>query len=142
MATKKQRKRSQKERRHEYETVWVDSEGNELDEAPDDYVAPAPREKRADGKKPQPKRPQRPLNPRTPLPPSWRRAAKRSLILGAVIFVLFGLLVRTKDGGHAYGTALSLAVLYTALFIPFTYGIDRFAYRRWQRKTGGQPTKR
>jgi len=55
MATRKQRKRSQKERRHEYETVWVDAEGNELEEPPDDLVEPAPRQKRANGQKPQQK---------------------------------------------------------------------------------------
>ena len=142
MPSRKQRKRAQKERRHEYETVWVDSEGNELDEAPDDYVAPAPREKRADGKKPQPKRPQRSLNPRTPLPPSWRRAAKRSLMLGALILVLFAFLFKSKTGQHAYGSAVFLSLLYTAIFIPFTYTIDRFTYRRWQRRMGEEPTKR
>ena len=131
----------QKERRHEYETVWVDSEGNELEEPPDGVAKPAP-ERREDAKKPQPKRPQRSLNPRTPLPPSWRRAAKRSLLLGAVIFVMFALLIRSKNGQHQYGSALFLAVLYTALFTPFTYGLDRFAYRRWQRKVGEQPKKR
>ena len=39
MPSRKQRKRVQKGRRHEYETVWVDSEGNELDEPPDDLPA-------------------------------------------------------------------------------------------------------
>ena len=32
--------------------------------------------------------------------------------------------------------------LYTAIFIPFTYYVDRFAYRRWQRKMDERPTKR
>src|SRR5438067_1310697 len=40
MPTRKQRRRAQKERRHEYETVWVDDEGNELEEPPEDAVAP------------------------------------------------------------------------------------------------------
>ena|SRR5579859_1433627 len=143
MPTRKQRKRMQKERRHEYETVWVDSEGNELEEPPDDVARPAP-ERRQDGTKPQPKRPQQRSSraTRTPLPPSWRRAAKRSFLLGAVIFVMFALLIRSKNGQHQYGSALFLAVLYTALFTPFTYGLDRFAYRRWQRKIGEQPKKR
>lgn len=136
MPTRKQRKRIQKERRHEYETVWVDSEGNELEEPPEDYVEPAPRarEKRPDGKA-RPQRPQRPQRGpgRTPLPPSWRRAAKRAGILGVVIFALF-YLVNAKNGQHHFASALLLAVIYTALFIPFTYAIDRFAYRRWENK--------
>lgn len=133
----------QKERRHEYETVWVDSEGNELEEPPDEAPAPA-REHRSDGKPPaQQKRPQQRPNraTRTPLPPSWRRAARRSLLLGAVIFVLFAIL-GSKNGKHNYLSALLLAVLYTGLFIPFTYYIDRFSYGRWERKTGGQAKKR
>ncbi len=127
----------QKERRHEYETVWVDSEGNELEEVPDD-VAPAPRDR-----KPQQKRPAKAgsRSTKTALPPSWRRAAKRSLILGAVIFVMFALLFKSKNGQHQYAAAVAFAVFYTALFIPFTYYIDRFTYRRAQRK-GEQPTKR
>ena len=39
MPTRKQRRRAQKERRHEYETVWVDAEGNELEEPPEELAA-------------------------------------------------------------------------------------------------------
>lgn len=125
----------QKERRHEYETVWVDSEGNELDEPPDDLPAPAPRARKPEEKK-RSRQSQSRAAMRTPLPPSWRRAAKRSLILGAVIFVAFAFLFKSKTGQHAYGSALYLSILYTAIFVPFTYMIDRFTYRRWQRKMG------
>ncbi|MGH3009314.1 MAG: hypothetical protein ACRDLM_07915 [Gaiellaceae bacterium] len=137
MPSRKQRRRVQKERRHEWETVWVDGEGNELDEAPDDAAEPAPRVKRSDGK-PKPQRSQQRGSGRTPLPPSWQRAAKRSVILGVVIFALF-YLVNAKNGHHNLGSALVLAVIYTGLFIPFTYAIDRFAYRRWERS---HPKKR
>jgi hypothetical protein len=144
MATRKQRKQKLKERRHEYETVWVDSEGNESEEPPEDYVEPQP--KQTDGKRPKPDQsraekgaPQRSSRAgKTPLPPSWRRAAKRAVILGAVIFVLFSLL-NAKSGGWV--SALLLAILYTLLFIPFTYYVDRFAYGRWQRRTTPQPKK-
>jgi hypothetical protein len=133
MPTRKQRRRAQKDRRHEYETVWVDAEGNELDEPPEELVAPT-RTQRENGK-PKTKAPQqrsgRPV--RVPPPPSWRRAGKRSLILGGAIFALFYIL-GSKNGGHSLGTALGLAALYTALFIPFTYFIDRFSYNRWERR--------
>jgi hypothetical protein len=140
MPTRKQRRRLQKERRHEYETVWVDSEGNEIDEPPEELVAAAP-EKRANGKprvKAQPQRGGRPV--RVPPAPSWRRAGKRSLILGGAIFALFFVL-GSKNGGHNAGTALGLAALYTALFIPFTYFIDRFAYNRYERRMEEQGSK-
>ncbi len=140
MATRKQRKRSQKERRHEYEKVWILPDGTVSDEPPDGYVEPAPRAQSAEGKKPEAKRAQGSRATKTPLPPSWGRAAKRSLMLGVVIFVLFVIL--GSKGNTGYAVALLYAVLYTALFIPFTYYVDRFAYRRWQAKTTGQPSKK
>jgi len=143
MATRKQRKRNEKERRHEYENVWILPDGSESTEPPDDYVEPAPRTTRTDERKPQQKQSQRQSQraTRTPLPPSWRRATKRALLLGVVIFVIFGLL-NSKHGASAYVSAFLLAVLYTALFIPFTFYVDRFAYRRWERKMAEQPKKR
>jgi len=140
MPTRKQRRRAQKERRHEYETVWIDEEGNETDEPPEDAVAASPA--RRDGAKPKAQQQQRGgRGGRVPPPPSWERAAKRSLILGAVIFALFYVL-GSKNGGHNIASALGLAGLYTLLFIPFTYFLDRFAYNRFQRRTEQQGQKR
>jgi hypothetical protein len=141
MPTRKQRRRAQKERRHEYETVWVDAEGNELEDPPDDLVAAS--EKRANGAKPKAKAPlpRGGRAVRVPPQPSWQRAGRRSLILGAVIFALFYVL-GSKNGGHNIGAALALAAVYTLLFIPFTYFVDRFSYNRWQRRAEQQDAKR
>jgi hypothetical protein len=138
MPTKKQRRRAQKERRHEYETVWVDEEGNELEDPPDEPVA-APQKR--DGTKPKPKAKAQPQQRggravRVPPQPSWRRAAKRSLIIGVAIFAFFFIVSKNN-----LGTALGLGVLYTALFIPFTYTIDRFAYNRYLRRAEQQGQK-
>ncbi|MFL5959222.1 MAG: hypothetical protein ACJ75G_03005 [Gaiellaceae bacterium] len=140
MPTRKQRRRAQKERRHEYETVWVDEEGNELEEPPEDLVAAPDKQ---NGARPTAKaQQQRGGRPgRVPPPPSWQRAFKRSAILGGVIFALFYIL-GAKNGGHSLGSALGLAAIYTALFIPFTYAIDRFAYKRWERRGEQHATKR
>jgi len=142
MPTRKQRRRTQKERRHEYETVWVDEEGNELEEPPDEPVAAS--DKR-DGTKPKPKAKAKAQQQqrggrtaRVPPPPSWQRAAKRSLIIGAAIFAFFYIL---SKNGHNLGTAFALAGVYTILFIPFTYTIDRFAYNRYLRRTEQQGQK-
>src|SRR5215471_14205765 len=125
MPTRKQRRRAQKERRHDYETVWVDSEGHELAEPPDELVNAAA-EKRANGKPKAKAQTQRGGRAgRVPQPPSWQRAARRSLILGAVIFALFYIL-GSKNGNHNIAAALGLAALYTLLIIPFSYTIDRF----------------
>jgi hypothetical protein len=141
MPTRKQRRRAQKERRHEYETVWVDEEGNELEEPPEEFVASP---EKHDGTKPKPKakaaqqRGGRPV--RTPQPPSWQRAAKRSGFIAVALFAVLYLL-GSKNGQHNFATAFSLAAIYAVLFIPFSYTIDRFAYNRYQRRTGQQGQK-
>ena len=55
MPTRKQRRRAQKERRHEYETVWVDAEGNELDEPPEEELAATPAKRDTPKSKPKAK---------------------------------------------------------------------------------------
>lgn len=144
MPTRKQRRRALKERRHEYETVWVDAEGNELEEPPEE-IAAAPAKRDGAGSKPKPKakasqqRGGRPV--RVPPPPSWSRAAKRALLIGAVIFV-FIYIAGSKGGGHSYARAFVTAAIYTVVFIPFQFMLDRFMYNRWQRRAGqqGQPS--
>jgi hypothetical protein len=133
MPTRKQKRREAKSKRHDYEYVYLDDEGNEVEPPPEE-------EKSRNGTKPtaarrsaQPARGMR----RTPQPPSWQRAGRRALILGAVVFVLFGMLNKS----HNYAGAALAAVLYTALFVPFTYTLDRFAYRRWQARNQS-PSKR
>ena len=139
MPSRKQRRREAKSKRHEYEFVYVDSEGNELDEVPEELEPKREREERRNGSKPaaaaaKKSQPQ-PRGRREPPVPSWNRALKRGALLGLVVFVLFSL---TAKGN--YIGVIPLALLYTALFIPFTFFIDRFAYRRWQARQGGQST--
>jgi hypothetical protein len=142
--TRKQRRRELKSKRHQYEFVYVDAEGNELDEPPPELLEEEEQRKRertngtkaaasARGKQP----PQRGAR-REPPPPSWNRAIKRGLLLGGVIFALFALTAKNHSAGAL------LAIPYALLFIPFTYYIDRFAYRRFQARTaaGGTPAKK
>ena len=130
MPTRKQRRRELKAKRHEYEYVYVDGEGNELDEVPDELTAPKPVKERAAKAAPQQTKNGRAV--RTPPEPSWRRAAKRGGLFAAVIFAFFAL-----TGRGSYASILPFAALYAALFIPFTYVVDRFAYRRYQARIGG-----
>ncbi len=132
MPTRKQKRRDAKAKRHDYEFVYVDDEGNEV-EVPDEP------EKSHNGAKPAAKKTSTPPARgarRAPQPPSWQRAGKRAVILGVVVFVLFGIL--NKSHGYA-GPALA-AVIYTALFIPFTYLLDKFAYKRWLVRQQQAPT--
>jgi hypothetical protein len=132
MPTRKQRRRTLKGKRHEYETVWVDGEGNVLEEAPPEAEKPAKPAKAAPAKQPARQTGGR----RQPSPPSWSRAAKRAAMLGVVVFVLFSF---TAKGSNKYLAAAVPAVIYTALFVPFTYAIDRYAYKRYLAKQAAAP---
>jgi hypothetical protein len=143
MATKKQRKRAQKDRRHEQAWYNIDEFGNEAEMSPEEVAARRASTASSSNAKPQEKRPQQRSSRATRIPPqpSWRRAIKRALLLGVVIFAVFALL-NSKNGKNGIASAVLFGVLYTALFIPFTFYVDRFAYRRWERNQAAKPTKR
>src|SRR6266852_1734759 len=144
MATRKQRRREAKSKRHDYEFVYVDDDGNEVDPAPEELEsAKLDRPERRNGTKPTAgKKPSSQRGGRTPQPPTWRRSFRRAALLGIIVFFLFALGAKNKSGGYA--SAAALALLYTGLFVPFTYAIYRFAYRRLQARQdgGGSARKR
>ena len=76
-----------------------------------------------------------------PPAPSWQRAIKRSVIIGVALFGVIYLL-GTKNGNHSLASALLLAGIYTVIFIPAQYAIDRFAHLRWQRRAEQEAAKR
>jgi hypothetical protein len=131
MPTRKQRRREAKERRHEYETVWVDSEGNELEEPPEEALAERPRRDDRPKAKQQPQRGGRPT--RVPQPPSWRRSIRRSAIWVVVLAVLI-VWLQSRSKNPNYGSAVVIAGVYVLLFPVMTYWIDRMMYRRYQAK--------
>lgn len=136
MPSRKQRQRKAKSKRHEWETVWVDDEGNELDEPPEGALEEKQRKEPAKATATTAKKqPAQRGAGRIPQPPSWNRALKRAGLLGIVVYFLFSLTARKSH--NPYVAALIPAVIYTALFIPFTFLIDRFAYRRYQAKQVG-----
>ena len=140
MPTRKQKRRDLKAKRHDYEFVYVDGEGNELDEVPEELEQP--KKERTNGSKPAAGKRAQPAQRggRQPAVPSWNRALKRGAMLGAVVLVLLSL----TSKGHV-ARVIPLALIYTLLFVPFTFYIDRFAYKRWQaRQPGGgtAPTKK
>ena len=133
MANKKQQRRRQKERRHEYEEVWVDSEGNEL--APEDVeeVAPVAAKATATTKK---SAPARGRSGRVPPPPSWRRVGKRAAIFAPLMFVTVYIIGGTKLTltGKLFQTAVLLL-----FFVPFSYAMDSIQYRSYLKKQGQPP---
>jgi hypothetical protein len=121
MPTRKQRRRRAKSQRHEYEIVYLDEEGNEVAVEPEET---APRRERArsrdDGAKSSSRRSDR---GRTPQPPTWQRSARRSLIMAPFFFLFLYILQRDV------ASAAIVSLFYAAVFIPFSYGIDKLTYR-------------
>jgi hypothetical protein len=143
MPTRKQRRRQQKERRHEWEYVYVDDEGNEVDVDPDELAAQKPvRAAKADaGARRNGKQQTTRQTPRrAPQPPSWRRAVKRAAILGVFFVVVFGFVLRGKNG--SLPAAVGVGLIYAVAFVPMQYLIDRFTYRVYLRRQAGSPKAR
>jgi hypothetical protein len=129
MPTKKQRRRSQKARRHEYEYVYVDDEGNEVEVDPEELRAA--KDDRRDAK------PQRAggRSARTSTrkgvePPSWRRATRRAAIFGPLLVVALMLFNHNLPLTQQVAPAIFLL----AFFIPFSYFTDSVAYRLYRRR--------
>jgi hypothetical protein len=139
MPSRKQRRRREKTMRHEYETILLDEEGNEVPLDPEEVRAEreAKQRERAQantgrGKQPQkqPARSARTRAMREPPLPSWRRAMRRGGTMGALMLLAF--LFVLKSG--PLPQRIAIGVFYGLAFIPLTYWIDRTAYRTYQRR--------
>ena len=122
MPTRKQRRRRAKEQRHEYEVVYLDEHGNEVEVEEEDRPARRERAERPD-KRDNGRRTRRDASGRAPDPPTWRKSSRRALIM-APFFFLF-LYVLQRD----IASAIIVSAFYAAVFVPFSYAIDKFAYR-------------
>jgi hypothetical protein len=138
MPTRKQRRRQEKLRRHEWEEVWVDDEGHEI-EAPPEPARPAPRKPTATATQRSGSRRAAGRLGRTPSPPSWNKVVRRGAIFAPVMFIV----VYSLDKKHGIGPALYQTALLFLFFVPFSYLMDRAMYRAYQRKTGAaRPPKK
>jgi hypothetical protein len=145
MPSRKQRRRREKERRHEYEVVYVDPEGRELDAEEAKAETQAARESRRRdtvdrGQRTarQPAESPAPSALRPVSPPSWRRVLRRGAIFAPFMFLTLWLLGR----GHLSGVAIVLETIWLlVLFVPFSYGIDRMMYRRYLKQGGAPPAR-
>jgi hypothetical protein len=132
MPTRKQRRRQQKVRRHEYEYVYVDEEGNEVEIDPaelrtDRNGRPDPRPRAAKQSRPADRRKGagRPIDP-----PSWRKAGRRALVIGPLLVVVMMLFNR----GVPVEQQVAPAILMLAFFVPFSYFTDSLAYRMYRKR--------
>jgi hypothetical protein len=122
MATKKQRRRRAKDQRHEY--VWVDDEGNEVE--PDGAAKPSSdSSSRGESRL-----------AREPQAPSWRRTFRRGAIFAPIMLGTVFLL----SPDLPLGDKLLQTGLLVAIFVPFSYFIDRLFYRSHLRKRAQRGT--
>jgi hypothetical protein len=131
MPSRKQRRRRAKDRRHDYEVVYVDDEGNEVEPPPEVEAKPdrGGRLTRAskNGKGGRPVREAK--------EPSWERSGKRALLFFPLFFIVFSLV----NKGASVESRLLASLGYSALFVPLTYMMDRTAYRSYLRRSGRDP---
>jgi hypothetical protein len=127
MATKKQQRRRQKLKRHEYEEVYVDDEGNVLppEEAEELGVAePARKAERTPKDRPAGRA------GRTLEPPSWRKTAKRGLLFFPLMLITVMLLGRELT----LTQQIFQTVVLMGFFLPFSYFMDSMMWRSYQRR--------
>jgi hypothetical protein len=123
MPTRKQRRRREKDFRHDVRVFEVDEEGNEVpiaelrtrDEKPAKAEAKAQRNGKA--------RPTR--GRREAQPPSWDRALRKGGMMGGAMLLVFLFLLKSGP----LPQRIAIGVFYAVAFVPLTYWIDRTAYR-------------
>lgn len=131
MANQKQRRRRAKEKRHAYELVEIDEEGNET-------VLSAGALKSESSPKPAGKQQSkaRESGPArrgrgAPQPPNWTRVLKR----GALFAPIFLATVLLLGGGRlTFMGAVVQTIFLLAVFVPFSYFMDRVLWRSHQKR--------
>jgi len=134
MATQKQRRRRAKEKRHDYDLVFIDEDGVEKpverEEGPRKPAARsgkganvAKSQKATAGKSGRRGRPVQ--------PPSWNKVLKRGAIFAPIFLATVMLLGGNKITIQA---AIIQTILLIAVFIPFSYFMDRVVWRQQQKR--------
>lgn len=128
MPTRKQRRRQEKSRRHEYEYVWVDEEGQEVAVDPAELAASKAQSKDGKAARDRRGRPARKIDP-----PSWSRVGKRALIFAPFMFAVVWIL---RPEGAPPASAVVQTLVLLGFFLPFSYLMDSLMYRQYLRRTG------
>ena len=142
MPSKKQRRRREKNFRHDYEVVLLDGDGNEVELDPEERRARQEAKERSRaaakpaGKQKAASRSTRAT--REPPPPSWRRALRRGGLMGGAMLLAFIFLFKNAP----IGLRLAWGIFYALAFVPLTYFIDRTAYRAFQKRAARAAAKR
>ena len=137
MPTRKQRRREAKGRRHEYEYVYVDDEGNEVEtKSPEDDAPAKPKATKAAAKGAKPgARGRQPAGraARKIDPPSWQRVSRRAAIFTPVMLLVVYFL--KPKSASAASMLVQVAVL-LLLFLPFSYFMDTMMYKQYRKRIG------
>ena len=128
MPSRKQRKRRAKDRRHEWEYVYVDDETGEEVEAPEDE--PISR----NGKRSPQRAKASASGQREVQPPSWRKVGKRGLLFAPLMF----LTVTFLSGDLTMTQRLVNTAFLLAFFLPFSYAMDALMYRLYKKRAGAR----
>lgn len=135
MATQKQRRRRAKEKRHEYDLVYIDEDGVEQP-VERDTAARKPPGRLGRGTTATKGRKAAPAGKsgrggREVRPPSWSRVLKRGAIFAPIFLVTVMLLggSRMTIAGAILQTALLVGV-----FVPFSYFVDKLVWRKQQKR--------
>ena len=129
MPTRKQRRRRTKGLRHEYEYVYVDDAGQEVEAPPEPERGPTEREATR-GR--QSSRAARKIEP-----PSLRRVGRRALLLGPVMYLTVHFLVADLSTQEELLQTLFLL----AIFLPMSYAMDALMYRFAAKRGQAAPRK-
>jgi hypothetical protein len=135
MATQKQRRRRAKEKRHDYDLVYVDEDGVEQPVERDDAPRKPPSrlargtavtktQKTSSGDKGR-------RRGRVVQPPSWRKVLKRGAIFAPIFFATVMLL---GGGKISIASAIVQSALLIGVFVPFSYFMDRVVWRQQQKR--------
>jgi len=142
--TRKQRRRREKDFRHDVRVFEVDEEGNEVPISEFRAQEPGKAKPKADaakGKTGGRRGGGSSRATREVPPPSWERALRRGGLMGGGMLLLF---VFVLHGGSIV-QRVSIGIFYAIAFIPLTYFVDRTAYRSYQRRVerdAGTPKKK
>ncbi len=134
MATQKQRRKRAKEKRHAYDIVEIDAEGNETVLSSSDLkdeTSSAPRTKSSST------RGSKSSGRGTAQPPTWGRVLKRGAIFAPIFLATVMLLGR---GRLTLAGAIVQTIFLLAIFIPFSYFMDRLVWRSHEKRRQGGKT--
>jgi len=129
MATQKQRRKRAKEKRHTYDLVEIDGEGNETVLSASDLKAETPTKPRSKGRETRSGKPR--AGRGAPQPPTWGRVLKRGAIFAPIFLATVMLLGR---GRLTLAGAIVQTVFLLAIFVPFSYFMDRVVWRSHEKR--------